>query len=1100
MKTVWYSPVKREDDNMAAGGIMDDEDESASLDDFHVCTSECPLIHSSCVDGHGMFVVVHIGFRRSSDASEWSHDSLPVQRRLKPFGNPSIDSGASDQRYLPPPSPGLLSTNSAWSELAYLHSRRSSGLSADYSYPSNSNRDSMSALSSSLSEHLRYLVRAFSSRTEKVRETTVQPPTPTSDSDIEDHSDINSAMSEAEEIPHRSRRLDSFIPRSPRTSKASDSESSLAVYFMDFGCCKWYLPQWINRISIPSTFEPQSKIYIFWLFLVTFAFVYNAWAIPLRSVFPYQTAENITYWLICDYICDLLYILDIVIFKPRISFLNNGLVEHDTKHTRKNYMRKKMFKFDVLSLLPLDLLYLAVGFEPWLRIPRLLKIQTFWEFYERCDQAVRSGHTVRILKTMTYMLFLIHIETCGYYAMSVYEGINTNRWVYNGEGNAYVRCFYLATKTATSIGNNPKPTNIQEYMFMTIYWVSGVFVFALLIGQIRDIVEAASHIKSVYDQRMDAVMNYAKNVNLPKDIQQKIRSWFVYQWQQHKILDETGLMNCLPKKLRTDLAIHVHFNTLSKVKLFQDCDKNLLFDLVLKLKPVLYLPGDFVCKKGEVGKEMYIVSQGHVLVMGEGDLVLATLKEGSVFGEISLLAMSSDGNRRTANVRCKGFTNLFILSKHDFELAMSDYPDASKLLKKRARRLLNQNAKIARESTSTIKTTSFEEIIKTPPETPKMVKTVLKVKMLDTFLCLKRSFYTNSSEYIGNDVPPNDFPSAQEVEDFYDEILVAHVPETIKEQEEVSPKQSPLKGLVQDDITQTVHSDDSNDSGVQMIKGQSPTDSSTTTNKSYSNKDSKESFMVDELSEIVEENQSCSQSVEQLDENNTINSPNDNEIATITTVIEVSNKVSLCKGGKTGGGSVPNRYLDNVTKDLNMTITKIGSVTAHGEIKTNSVYGDMVELDAQTSSQRLFSGKSSLGDNSVQIPPENKITCSVEVHREKSVTPTSLAEFIDGRNSVPLCNRKDSISTRSSLSDSISLCARKESNTSAKTVTSTNTVVSKKDSITSAKSLLNNNLLICDRKDLTICDSNDFTNLPLVHRKGSIISIKSSSKMKESPL
>ena len=56
-------------------------------------------------------------------------------------------------------------------------------------------------------------------------------------------------------------------------------------------------------------------------------------------------------------------------------------------------------------------------------------------------------------------------------------------------------------------------------------------------------------------------------------------------------------MDALPKKLRTDLAIHVHFNTLSKVKLFQDCDKNLLYDLVLKLKPILYLPGDYVCKK-----------------------------------------------------------------------------------------------------------------------------------------------------------------------------------------------------------------------------------------------------------------------------------------------------------------------------------------------------------------------------------------------------------------------------------------------------------------------------------------------------------------------
>lgn len=39
---------------------------------------------------------------------------------------------------------------------------------------------------------------------------------------------------------------------------------------------------------------------------------------------------------------------------------------------------------------------------------------------------------------MTYMLFLIHIETCGYYAVSDYEGIGSNRWVYNGTGNAWV--------------------------------------------------------------------------------------------------------------------------------------------------------------------------------------------------------------------------------------------------------------------------------------------------------------------------------------------------------------------------------------------------------------------------------------------------------------------------------------------------------------------------------------------------------------------------------------------------------------------------------------------------------------------------------------
>lgn len=47
------------------------------------------------------------------------------------------------------------------------------------------------------------------------------------------------------------------------------------------------------------------------------------------------------------------------------------------------------------------------------------------------------------------MLFLIHVETCGYYAMSVYEGIGSNRWVYNGVGNAYV--ILLICMKSTSI-------------------------------------------------------------------------------------------------------------------------------------------------------------------------------------------------------------------------------------------------------------------------------------------------------------------------------------------------------------------------------------------------------------------------------------------------------------------------------------------------------------------------------------------------------------------------------------------------------------------------------------------------------------------------
>ena len=34
-----------------------------------------------------------------------------------------------------------------------------------------------------------------------------------------------------------------------------------------------------------------------------------------------------------------------------------------------------------------------------------------------------------------------------------------------------------------------------------------------------------------------------------------------------------------------------------KFQSLQECEKMLLFDLVLKLNPVLYLPGDYICVK-----------------------------------------------------------------------------------------------------------------------------------------------------------------------------------------------------------------------------------------------------------------------------------------------------------------------------------------------------------------------------------------------------------------------------------------------------------------------------------------------------------------------
>lgn len=56
----------------------------------------------------------------------------------------------------------------------------------------------------------------------------------------------------------------------------------------------------------------------------------------------------------------------------------------------------------------------------------------------------------------------------------------------------------------------------------------------------------------------------------------------------------------------------------------------------------MFSPGDFVCRKGDVGKEMYIVKRGKLSVVADdGKTVYATLGAGSVFGEVCIVSWPS---------------------------------------------------------------------------------------------------------------------------------------------------------------------------------------------------------------------------------------------------------------------------------------------------------------------------------------------------------------------------------------------------------------------------------------------------------------------------
>ncbi|XP_026032533.1 cyclic nucleotide-gated cation channel beta-1 [Astatotilapia calliptera] len=582
---------------------------------------------------------------------------------------------------------------------------------------------SASQTSTVVNERLQELVRMFKERTEKAKEKLIDP----------DSSDEDSIITSPPQPPAPQPAPGAQPPDENETQAGPSGGGGVESGTEEEQpgrCCKVKTPRWIRacvRFRFPASIDPFTNLmYVLWMFLVSLAWNWNVWFIPVRWAFPYQTPDNIHYWLLTDYLCDLIYILDIAVFQPRLQFVRGGDIVCDQKEMRKNYMKTKRFKFDVASLVPLELFYFKTGINPLLRLPRLLKIKSFFEFNDRLEAILTKAYIYRVIRTTTYLLYCLHFNACLYYWISDFIGLGLTQWVYNGEGNSYIRCYYFAVKTLITIGGLPDPTTLSEIIFQLINYFIGVFAFSIMIGQMRDVVGAATASQTYYRSCMDSTIKYMSSYRIPRDVQNRVKTWYNYTWQSQGMLDEQELLNQLPDKMRLDIAIDVSYSIVSKVPLFQGCDRQMIFDMLKSLRSVVYLPGDYVCKKGEVGREMYIIKAGEVQVVGgpDGKTVFVTLRAGSVFGEISLLAVGG-GNRRTANVIAHGFANLFILDKKDLNEILVHYPESKKLLRKKARKMLNKGKKP--EPKEEAKEPPLVPAAPVRAETPKLLKAALEM-------------------------------------------------------------------------------------------------------------------------------------------------------------------------------------------------------------------------------------------------------------------------------------------------------------------------------------------------------------------------------------
>ncbi len=121
---------------------------------------------------------------------------------------------------------------------------------------------------------------------------------------------------------------------------------------------------------------------------------------------------------------------------------------------------------------------------------------------------------------------------------------------------------------------------------------------------------------------------------------------------------------------RSDDYLDALMDLLRGFSIFEDLEKADIRDIISHLRLDKFKKGDYVLRKGEPGRSLFIIVSGRVAVEGEDGLSLAAMGKGDVVGEMSVLS----GDRVGASVRAVEPTDVLRISAEHFRRVLSGFP------------------------------------------------------------------------------------------------------------------------------------------------------------------------------------------------------------------------------------------------------------------------------------------------------------------------------------------------------------------------------------------------------------------------------------------
>lgn len=477
---------------------------------------------------------------------------------------------------------------------------------------------------------------------------------------------------------------------------------SRLVYFVDLLCLS----------SVLVTFF-CSPILFMWGF--DFCEVRNHWGVHFVGVYRMDVAMDVVYALYLVFILNVSFLHDadnreitnrkLILLRHLksptywlwwLSVLPYFVISNSCGNNTMALLNLKVVRVLLYIYPPDSLWWLAQN--DWMRVLQPLFLLLLFSHWVACLLACFGGYR-QAIQTDGDEVFKTHWDG----ASQSSSGFDVG-----GHVSVYLMALVDSSFMLTGMMDNPlgdatpRARNFGSLLIVLFGGPIGCLSVAIIISTVVRQQALKNALVIRHEKKKAFIQRALETMQIPKELKRRIFSLHYYQQMSHdkEALSVLFKGDNLNPPLEAALRVYLYHDSVLNSAYFKDKDLNYILAVVKVLQDIVFLPGDFVIRKGEPGDSMCFLGRGELSVMvadpnidpncksvGSAK-VIKQLYKGAYFGEVAIIQA---GGTRTAWVRADSYALVSELRRSDIEEIWLYFPQEREDLQNTVQTLARQD-------------------------------------------------------------------------------------------------------------------------------------------------------------------------------------------------------------------------------------------------------------------------------------------------------------------------------------------------------------------------------------------------------------------------